>query len=133
MSEGSVEVLRRVLDEWRLGEFGDTEIRSTYHADVEFLPRRAATEGSYRGIAGMERFLADTEQVFDRFEFHHVDLRDLGERVLAWGEIHVRAKGSGIETDVPFGGIVEFRNGKIVRWEDFGSKDQAMEAAGLPD
>jgi hypothetical protein len=47
------------------------------------------------------------------------------------GEIHLRAKGSGIETDIPFGGLVEFLDGKIVRWEDFGSKDKALKAVGL--
>ena len=56
---------------------------------------------------------------------------DLDDRVLAWGSIHVRARGSGIETDVETGGLFEFRDGKIVRWEDFGSKQKALEAAGL--
>jgi limonene-1,2-epoxide hydrolase len=56
---------------------------------------------------------------------------DLGERVLAWGTIHVRARGSGIETNIETGGVFEFRDGKIMRWEDFGSKDAALEAVGL--
>ena len=29
--------------------------------------------------------------------------------------------------------IIEFRDVKIVRWEDFGSKDKALEAAGLSE
>jgi limonene-1,2-epoxide hydrolase len=29
------------------------------------------------------------------------------------------------------GGVFEFRDGKIVRWEDLGSKDQALKAVGL--
>ena len=52
---------------------------------------------------------------------------------MAWGVIHVRARGSGIETDIATGGIFEFRDGKIVRWEDFGSKDKAIEAVGLAE
>lgn len=93
---------------------------------------RVATEGVYRGIAGIERFLADTEQVFDKFELR-CELLDHGERVLAWGTIHVRARSSGIETDIPIGGVAEVREGKIVRWEDFGSKDKALQAAGLDE
>jgi hypothetical protein len=27
--------------------------------------------------------------------------------------------------------VFEFRDGKIVRWQDFGSKDAALEAAGV--
>ena len=45
----------------------------------------------------------------------------------------MRARGSGIETDIPTGGILQFRDGKIVRWEDFGSKDKALEALGLQE
>ncbi len=82
--------------------------------DVESLPHRAETEGAFHGIEGMERFWADTQEVFEKFELHY-ELLDLGERVLAWGEIHLRARGSGIETDIPFGGLVEFLDGKIVR------------------
>jgi hypothetical protein len=70
--------------------------------------------------------------VFDKFVWHY-EFADLGERVLAWGQIHVRARGSGIETDVESGGIFEFREGKIVRWEDFGSKDKALDAVGLSE
>jgi ketosteroid isomerase-like protein len=126
----NVELVSRVFDDWRLGEVDEIEIRSVYHPDVEFKPLRAATEGTYRGIAGIETFVADTEEIFEKFDFHY-ELLDVGERVLAWGKIHVRARASGIETDIPMGGVFEFRDGKIVRWEDFGSKDKALEAVGL--
>jgi limonene-1,2-epoxide hydrolase len=35
--------------------------------------------------------------------------------------------------DIATGGIFDFRDGKIVRWEDFGSKEQALKAAGLAE
>ena len=68
----------------------------------------------------------------EKFDLHY-EFLDLGERVLAWGVIHVRARGSGIETDIPTGGIFDFRDGKIVRWEDFGSKEKALQAAGVQE
>jgi hypothetical protein len=45
----------------------------------------------------------------------------------------VRARGSGIETDIESGGLFESRDGKVIRWQDFGSKDKALEAAGLSE
>ena len=132
MSQENLEIVIRVFDDWKLGQVNRMTLGSAFHPDVEFLPLRAATEGAYRGIAGIEKFVADTDEIFDKFEFHY-DLLDLGEWVLAWGNIHLRARGSGIETDIPMGGLFEFRDGKIVRWEDFGSKDKALEAAGLED
>ena len=122
-----MELVRRLQNAWNRG---DTTVRADmFHPDVEFLPIRAATEGAYRGLAGIESFVSDTLEVFERFEMNF-ELADLGERVLAWGTIHVRASGSEIETDIESGGLFEFREGRIVRWEDFGSKDLALKAAG---
>jgi ketosteroid isomerase-like protein len=129
MSEENVELLRKSQDDWNRGVHDPAQV---YHPDVEFLPLRAATEGGYHGLAGIQAFTDDTFEVFDKFETHY-EFIDLGERVLAWGTIHMRARGSGLETNVQTGGIVEFRDGKIVRWEDFGSKDKALEAAGLSE
>jgi limonene-1,2-epoxide hydrolase len=125
-----VELVRRLQADWNRGNrAADPDI---YHPDLEFLPRRAGTEGAFRGLAGLESFIADTLEVFEKFEMHH-EFADLGERVIAWGHIHLRARGSGIETDIETGGIFDFRDGKIIRWEDFGSKEKALEAAGLAE
>jgi len=132
MSQAHVELARRVFDEFDPGGMDETELRSVFHPDVEFLPQRAGTEGAYRGIAGIEKFAADTQEVFEKFDVHY-ELLDLGERVLAWGKVYVKARGSGIETDVSMGGVFEFRDGKIVRWEDFGSKGKALQAVGLEE
>jgi limonene-1,2-epoxide hydrolase len=130
MSQENVEVVRSIQDDWNRGD--TTVDPERIHPDLEYLPRRAATEGAYRGLAGLESFIADTLEVFEKFELHF-EFADLGERVLCWGHIHVRARGSGIETDIEIGGVYEFRDGKVVRWEDFGSKDKALEAVGLSE
>jgi ketosteroid isomerase-like protein len=127
MSEENVELLRKLQDDWNRGE---RDFADEYHPDVEFLPLRAATEGAYHGLSGIEAWIADTSDVFDKFEMNF-EFTDLGERVLACGTIHVRARGSGVETDIETGGLFEFRDGRIVRWEDFGSESKALEAAGL--
>jgi ketosteroid isomerase-like protein len=129
MSQENVELVLSFQDAWNRGDA--ISLADYYHPDVEFLPLRAATEGAYRGLAGLERFIADTLEVFEKFEPRY-EAAALGERVLAWGVIHVRAKGSGIETDIETGGIFEFRDGKIVRWEDFGSREKAL-AAGVSE
>ena len=132
MSRENVELLRRGLAEINRVGISEVNPRLYYHPDVEYVPLRSATEGEYRGIGGIERFNADTEEVFEKFELH-CEFLDLGERVLSWGVIRVRARGSGIETDIPTGGIFDFRDGKIARWEDFGSKEKALKAMGLEE
>jgi hypothetical protein len=84
MFKQNVELARRAVDDWNRGEFNGAKLRLYYHPDVEWLPHRAETEGAFHGIEGMERFWADTQEVFEKFELHY-ELLDLGERVLAWG------------------------------------------------
>ena len=99
---------------------------------VEWIPLRAKTEGAYHGHAGVERFMTDTEESFETFE-PHFELRELPRgQVLAWGSIHVVARGSGVEMNVPVGGLFDVRDGKVTRWEDFGAKERALDAAGSP-
>ena len=129
MSQENLALLRRI-EEVELSQMSEMEIRLSFHPDVEFLPLRAATEGAYHGIAGIERFIADNEAVFEKFEPHY-EFLDLDERVLVWGTIRVKARQSGIDTDIPVGAVIEFRDGKIVRWQAFNSKDEALKAADL--
>jgi len=133
VSQDNVDLVRRINDRTNRGQMSqmsEVEIRSFFHPDVEFLPLRAATEGAYHGIAGIERFIADNEAVFDKIEPHY-EFLDLDERVLVWGTIRVKARQSGIDTDIPVGAVIEFRDGTVVRWQAFNSKDEALKGADL--
>jgi len=89
------------------------------------------TEGSFRGHDGFRRYHVDTRdhyEVFEpRWEMHQVD----EQRVLSWGVVHVRGRSSGVELDVPSAGIFEFRDGKILRWQDLETKERVLDAAAL--
>lgn len=100
------------------------------HPELEFIPLRVGTEGAFRGHEGFRRFRADTWDHYDVFEPRY-ELREVDDRVLSWGVIHVCGKGSGIELDVPSAGIWEFRDGLIVRWQDLATKERVLDAAGL--
>ena len=100
--------------------------------NIELEPRRAATEGIFRGHDGIRRFLEDTRESFDRFELDYRDVRDLGEgRVIGVGVIHIRGRGSGLETEVPTAVIASFRDGRMTSFKDYGDRDAALAAAGL--
>src|SRR5215217_1029221 len=99
--------------------------------DVVWIAARSAVEGAYRGHGGLRKFFADNEENFEVFEPDFREVRDLGDRILVSGAIHIRGRGSSVETDIPIAGIFTFRNGKLTRWEDFRDRDIALEAAGL--
>jgi ketosteroid isomerase-like protein len=92
-------------------------------------PRRRAP---IAGLPVSRGSLRITGEVFDTFE-PHVELRDLGDRVLAWGAVQVRARQSGVDMEIATGGVYEVRDHKIVRWQDFGSKAAALKAVGLAE
>ena len=97
-----------------------------------FEPLRSATEGAFIGPEGMRRFLADTMDAFDLFKASYTDIRDLGDgRLLAIGTLRMRGRASGVESDIATAAIVEFRDGVLVHYKDYGDRRVALEAAGL--
>jgi ketosteroid isomerase-like protein len=110
----------------------DAAVLELSDEDIELEPVRAATEGTYRGHDGIRRFLEDSRESFERFELDYTDVRDLGDgRILALGVVHIRGRGSGVETDVPTAVIAAFSDGRLVRFKDYGDRDAALAAAGL--
>jgi len=104
------------------------------HEDGVFEPLRAQTEGAFVGQEGMRRFLADTAETFDLFKATYTDIRDLGDdRLLAIGTIRIRGRESQVENDVVSAAIVEFRDGKMWRYRDYGEARLALQHAGLPN
>ena len=115
---------RSALDEWI--EFYDPATR--------FEPQQASLQGGYSGHEGLRRWLADMAEHYGAGG--HVDcaeLRDVGDRVLAFGTLRYIGKGSGIETESPIAVVASFRDGLIIEFRDYGDRRQALEAVGLSD
>jgi ketosteroid isomerase-like protein len=129
-SPDHIEAFLRGVDAINRGDV--TAVLETVDEDTVFEPLRAQTEGAFVGPEGMRRFLADTAETFDLFKALYPDVRDLGdERLVAIGTIRMRGRGSGLEDDVPSAAIVEFRNGLLVHYKDYGDARVALEVAGL--
>jgi len=122
-----------VLDEARDAlDRGDMEAFLRHvDEDVVWIAARSAVEGAYIGHDGMRKFFADNDENFEVFEPDFREVRDLGDRILVVGTIHIRGRGSTVETDIPVAGVFTFKHGKLVRWEDFRDRELALEAAGL--
>ena len=129
MSQQNVEAFLRGADAISRGDLID--IPQLVHPEAVFEPLRSGTEGPFVGHDGMRRFIADTEEMFEIFRISWTDVRDLGDRVLAIGSIRMRARGSGVETDVPSAAIAEYRDGLMWRYKDYGQARAALEAARL--
>ena len=129
MAEDNVDLFRRAVE---LVARGDEAVLGFVDEDVEVITRRSGTEGAFRGHEGVRAFLADNRESFDLYEADYADVRDLGDgRVLAFGTVRIRGRGSGAEAEVPSAVVAEFRDGRMTHFRDYGDQRVALEAAGL--
>ncbi len=131
MSAENLEAGQRIVQAFN---DGDVEaVLAEMHPDVEFIPRRAPVQGAFHGHEGIREFFADNAESFDVFHVTLEETRDRGDRVVGIGTLRIRGKGSGAEAVVPTAVVLTFAQGKVVRFEEFGERARALEAAGLAE
>jgi ketosteroid isomerase-like protein len=131
MSEENVEVFRRSVASFNERDLG--AIGELFTEDFEFIPYLAALveTTTYRGRDGLRQYVQDAEAAWENIEVRVDEVRDLGDRVIAFGELRGRGRGSGLEARVSLAWVVDFRDGKISRSQSYGDATDALEAAGL--
>ena len=129
MAQGNIEMARGWLDRWNRGErtLPDEEI----HADVEVLS--LFRPDPYRGPEGIRLWTAEIDEQFEEWHIVVDDWREVGEDVVALGQIQLRGRSSAVKFDQPAGVIVEIREGKLARLRLFNSHDETLAAAGLSE
>ena len=70
---------------------------------------------------------------WDDYRLDAEELIDAGSSVVVVVRERGRGKGSGIPFERRSAQVWTFRDGRIVRWEDFADRASALEAAGLPE
>lgn len=131
MSAENLEAGRRIVQAFNEGDL--EAVLPEMHPDVEFIPRRAPVQGAFRGHEGLREFFADNAESFDVFHVTQEEVRDHGDHVVGIGMLRIRGKGSGAEVVVPTAVVLTFAEGKVVRFEEFGDRARALEAAGLAE
>jgi ketosteroid isomerase-like protein len=100
------------------------------HPEIEVIPARAAVQGYIHGHDGVRRFWKDNEENFDVFKPSYPELRHIDtERMVALGTVRARGRASGAEAEVFSAVVLDFREGKLVRFEDLGDQRAAMRVA----
>lgn len=131
MSQGNVETLRRYHQ--LLNETGDPPV-ALLHPDLEIhMFRGSPMRGPYHGYEGVRRWRDDT---FDVIEDWSLELDDVIEGddpdvLVAIQRFVGRLRHTDLEADFPLAVVVRFRDGRIVRFEGFRERAEALEAAGM--
>jgi len=135
MSQENVEAFKRGIEAYNrrdveaLQEESDPEVE--WHSALAVLLGGEATV--YRGHEGIREFFRETEEAFAEINLEFREIRDLGDRLVAFGRFRARGKASGAETQSPIGLVVDFKNGKATRLRGFLDANEALKAAGLQE
>jgi len=132
MSQENVEALRRLFD--LVGDGGNPEaLYELLDSDVEMTISSEDLEGGrYVGHAGVREFFRRWAGTWETWHLHPERIIDGGQGQVVVG-LHERGlgKGSGVEVEKRTGQVWTFRDGLVVRWENFNSLADALEAVGL--
>jgi uncharacterized protein len=129
MSQQNIDVVRRGIDAFNRRDL--PALLSDFDKDVEWVEdRRYPGAETFRGPSGVERSLGKWWDAWGEIALQLDGTIDLGDRVVLSGRVRARGHDSDVAVEAPFGGLYEFRSGKVVRVQTFGSRAEAVEAAG---
>ena len=87
--------------------------------------------GDYRGYAGLARWREDWDAAWDAWRWEPEEFIDAGDRVVAVLRVYAKGRGSGVDVERLDGAVYTLRDGKSIRIDYYGSKAEALKAAGL--
>lgn len=133
MSDDNVEIIRRGFetmqrDGWQtLFSLIDPEFELTTPPDLAMEP------DTYRGEAGLRRYFESFEDAMEDIQIvPEGEFLGAGEKVFVPFRLSARGRETGIEATQHAFQVWTMRAGKGLRVEIFASREQALEAAGLP-
>jgi ketosteroid isomerase-like protein len=133
MSDENVEIIRRGFetmqrDGWQtLLSLIDPEFELTTPPDLAMEP------DTYHGEAGLRRYFESFEDAMEDIQIvSEGEFLGAGEKVFVPFRLSARGRETGIEATQHAFQVWTMRAGKGLRVEIFASREQALEAAGLP-
>jgi ketosteroid isomerase-like protein len=138
MSEENVELVRRVFTLWNRAAAGEEQAldiaAECFDADVEWHDQRELPGATvHHGIEEVGQHLAASQEALDYDRVDPLELLDADRRVLAAYRIRARGRSSGAPVERNSFHVYTFREGKIASVEIFGTRSEALEAAGLSE
>ena len=128
----NVQVVRSVYDGWADGDV----TRALEYLDPgivwEAIPD-APDAGTYRGHAGVRRYMEDWLGDFDSLGLDFEEIIDEGQQLVITQCARATGKGSGAKTELHYAAAYRLEQGKIVEIREFRTKAEALEAVGLSE
>jgi uncharacterized protein len=134
MSQENVEVVQRNVEAFRREDL-DTYLQDVgQDIELDYSTVRGPYRGVYRGPEGARQFFNAFWEAWESITPLSAEYIDLGDKVVLVARLRFRARGSGVEVGgAGMGAVYTLRGGKIVGYEQFQDKAEALEAAGLSE
>ena len=129
MSE-NVETMRQLFAAWDADDFEGF----LAFFDEELVTRRHAPmpdPGTWHGRAAALDLVADWIQSFDDFTVKAEEFIDASDHVVVRTVQGGRGSGGGVPVTGPVWFVCGVRGGRLVTWDIYAAREQALEAAGL--
>jgi ketosteroid isomerase-like protein len=134
MSEENVEVVRRAWEAFWMRRDNETALAlydPRVQIDLTAVPHIGQSE-IYSGVEGVKEWIRDLLASFEEMNSSVEEWIDAGEYVIAMIHLYGRGKRSGAPVDNLQAHLWTVRDGFLLRLRVFATKDDALEAAGLP-
>jgi ketosteroid isomerase-like protein len=131
MSQENVEIVKEFMG---LFEAGDrNEWRDYFDPDVvwDTSASKMPSAGIYHGHQGVERFFREWLGAWSDYGVEAREYIDAGGSVVIVFRQSGTGRGSGVRTERDFFGVYDLSDSKVVRYRQYESRQEALEAAGL--
>ena len=136
MSRENVEVVRQLFE---ASARHDAEaVLALYDPQVEWDASRTQPGlGEFadvdRGHEGLRRFFRTWREAWHTDDYECTELIDAGEAVVSVATQQSQGRASGLDVTRPLAGVWTIRKGKVVRVVWFPTREEALQAVGLPE
>jgi ketosteroid isomerase-like protein len=133
VAQADVEVLKELYAHWRRGDF---HTRRFFDPDVVYARIGADTpgdQGEWRGLTEVAAALAEWRAPWEDLHNDAERFIDLADRVLVLDRLTARGARSTAIVDHGVAQLFTLRGGRIVRWEAYWDRAEAMRTAGVKE
>jgi len=132
MSRENVEIIRQGFETWEQGDL-EAHLRLVHEDIVCSRVAPLINPKTYHGLEGYLEFAGEWMAPYDDLRFLPNEYIDAGDRVLVEVPQEGRLAGGNQVVRGTFWFLVTLHDGKVIRMEIYGERDQALEAAGLAE
>jgi uncharacterized protein len=131
MWQENVDMVRRL---YRAMDARDAEtFAELTHPALEWVPDKRVGEGPVRGRENVIRFFSDRAEMFEDLQTEIERVWGTGDQVLVFVRVTGSGTGSGAGFDIRIAHLWTLADGLVIRGEGHGNRDEALEAARLPE